>query len=46
MTLSRLSFSNLSRRIKAKAVPLHATQGLGGEEVKLLLILHLGTRWG
>jgi hypothetical protein len=30
---------------KAKAVPLHAMQALGGEEVQLLLILDLGTRW-
>jgi hypothetical protein len=31
---------------KAKAVPLHTMKGLGGEEVYLLLILDLGTRWG
>jgi hypothetical protein len=30
----------------AKAVPLHATKALGGEEVQLLLILDLGTTWG
>jgi hypothetical protein len=29
-----------------KAVPLHAMEALGGEEVYLLLILDLGTRWG
>jgi hypothetical protein len=27
------------------AVPLHATEALGGKEVQLLLILDLGTRW-
>jgi hypothetical protein len=31
---------------KAKAVPLHAMNALGGVEVYLLLILDLGTRWG
>jgi hypothetical protein len=31
---------------KAKALTLHATEALGGEEVQLLLILDLGTRWG
>jgi hypothetical protein len=29
-----------------KAVPLHAMEALGGEEVQLLLILDLGTIWG
>jgi hypothetical protein len=29
-----------------KAVPLHATEALGEEEVYLLLILVLGTTWG
>jgi hypothetical protein len=29
----------------AEAVPLHPTKALGGEEVYLLLILDLGTRW-
>jgi hypothetical protein len=29
-----------------KAVPLHATEEFGGEEVSLPLILDLGTRWG
>jgi hypothetical protein len=29
---------------KAKAVPLHTTEALGGEEVQLLLIHDLGTR--
>jgi hypothetical protein len=29
-----------------KAVLLHAKEVLVGEEVKLLLILDLGTRWG
>jgi hypothetical protein len=29
-----------------KAVPLHAMEALGGEEVELLLILYLGIRWG
>jgi hypothetical protein len=32
--------------LKAKAVPLHAMKGFGGEEVQLLLILDLGTGWG
>jgi hypothetical protein len=32
--------------IKAKAVPLNATKALGGEELWLLLILDLDTRWG
>jgi uncharacterized protein YpmS len=32
--------------IKSKAVPLHATEALGGEEVQLLLTHDLGTRWG
>jgi hypothetical protein len=36
----------VSYMLKAKAVPLHATKTLGGEEVQLLLILDLGTRWG
>jgi hypothetical protein len=31
---------------KSKTVPLHAMQALGGEEVWLLLIHDLGTRWG
>jgi hypothetical protein len=31
---------------KSKAVPLHAMEALGGEEVYLLLIHDLGTRWG
>jgi hypothetical protein len=31
---------------KSKAVPLHAMEAHGGEEVLLLLILNLGTRWG
>jgi hypothetical protein len=31
---------------KAKAVPLHATKALGGQEVELLPILGLSTRWG
>jgi hypothetical protein len=31
---------------KGKAIPLHATEALGGEEVYLLLILDLGSRWG
>jgi hypothetical protein len=30
-------------RTKAKAVPLHATKTLGGEEIKLVLILDLST---
>jgi hypothetical protein len=30
----------------AKAVPPHAMKALGGDEVYLLLILDLGTRWG
>jgi hypothetical protein len=29
-----------------KAVPLHAMEALQGEEVYLLLIHDLGTRWG
>jgi hypothetical protein len=29
-----------------QAVPLHAMEALGGEEVYLLLIHDLGTRWG
>jgi hypothetical protein len=29
-----------------KAVPLHAMKALGEEEVYLLLIHDLGTRWG
>jgi hypothetical protein len=28
------------------AVPLHAMEVLGGEEIELLLILEIGTRWG
>jgi hypothetical protein len=32
--------------VKNKAVPLHAMEAHGGEEVYLLLILNLGTRWG
>jgi hypothetical protein len=38
--------SLLGNPIKAKAVPLHATKALGGDEVWLLLILYLGTLWG
>jgi hypothetical protein len=33
-------------RHRQKKVPLHAMKALGGEEVWLLLILTLGTRWG
>jgi hypothetical protein len=36
---------NYFNDIKAKAVPLHTTT-VGGEEVQLLLIHDLGTRWG
>jgi hypothetical protein len=32
--------------LKSKAVPLHAMNAPEGEEVQLLLILNLGTRWG
>jgi hypothetical protein len=35
----------ISSGIKIKAVPLHAMKAFGGEEVQLLLILDLGTRW-
>jgi hypothetical protein len=38
----RLIISNIS--VRCKAVPLHAMEALGGEE--LLLINDLGTRWG
>jgi hypothetical protein len=31
---------------KDKAGPPHAAKALGGEEVQLLLIIDLGTRWG
>jgi hypothetical protein len=31
--------------LKIKAVPLHAIKVFGGEEVKLLLIHDLDTRW-
>jgi hypothetical protein len=38
---------NASRsKAEAKAVPLHATKALRGDEVLLLLILDLSTRWG
>jgi hypothetical protein len=30
---------------RVKAVPLHATEALGGEEVLLVVILDLGARW-
>jgi hypothetical protein len=40
------SSSNKVRGSKSKAVPLHAMEALGGEEIELLLILDLGTRWG
>jgi hypothetical protein len=33
-------------KVKKKAVPLHAMEALGGEEVQLLLILDLDTRRG
>jgi hypothetical protein len=33
-------------KVKGKAVPLHAMEALGGEEILLLLILDLCTRWG
>jgi hypothetical protein len=35
---------NRREKVKAKAVPLHAVETLGGEEVQLLLNLNLGTR--
>jgi hypothetical protein len=35
---------NRREKVKAKVVPLHAVETLGGEEVQLLLILNLGTR--
>jgi hypothetical protein len=31
--------------VHSKAVPLHAMKTIGGEEVQLLLIIDLGTRW-
>jgi hypothetical protein len=35
------------KKVKSKAVPLHAMEALGGEEVYLLLIHELGTLdWG
>jgi hypothetical protein len=33
-------------KVKADAVPLHAAEALVGENVYLVLILDLGTRWG
>jgi hypothetical protein len=49
--LHRLYFSYSVKRkddseLKAKAVPLHAMEALGAEEVQLLLIFDLGTRRG
>jgi hypothetical protein len=38
-------YVNLSALCKVP-VPLHAMEALEGEEVQLLLILYLGTRWG
>jgi hypothetical protein len=38
--------SALVKAANAKAVPLHATKALRGDELQLLLILDLGTRWG
>jgi hypothetical protein len=35
-----------TKPLKVKAVPLLAKEALGGEEVQLLLILYLPTRWG
>jgi hypothetical protein len=35
----------LNQRAKAKAVPLYAIVALEGEEVYLLLIFDLGSRW-
>jgi hypothetical protein len=35
---------NMSHYVKD--VPLHAMEALGREEISLLLILDLGTRWG
>jgi hypothetical protein len=32
--------------LNKKAVTPHAMEALGGEEIQLLLILDLGTRWG
>jgi hypothetical protein len=32
--------------VHSKAVPLHAMKATGVEEVQLLLIIDLGTRWG
>jgi hypothetical protein len=31
---------------KSKAVPLHAMEAHGGEDIQLPLILDVGTRWG
>jgi hypothetical protein len=36
----------MSLFFKAEVVPLHAMKEPGGEEVQLLLILDLETRWG
>jgi hypothetical protein len=44
--LLRINFEKDLSRVKGKGVPLHAMEAYGGEEVKLLLILNLGTRWG
>jgi hypothetical protein len=43
---NKLCYSVKNIYIVKKAVPLHAMVALGGEEVQLLLILDLGTRWG
>jgi hypothetical protein len=40
------SASGLSLSLKSKAVPPHAMEALGEEEVQLLFIHDLVTRWG
>jgi hypothetical protein len=36
----------LKKKVKGKAVPLHTLEAKGREEVYLLLIHDVGTRWG
>jgi hypothetical protein len=46
-SLSAMKSIAMTWSCKAKAVPPHATEALGGGgKLQLLLILDLGTRWG
>jgi hypothetical protein len=42
---SLIEVDQSTTRLKAKAVPLHSMKALGGEEIQLLFVLDLSTRW-